>query len=149
MIALALFAALTFSQEPQGAADIVIMSTSEQQAADPWTQSVRATCGRDTLEITGYGAGRPSDREAEIRMNGRPVAGAGVARMAADLSFGRAVYRFQMLCGRTGFDILVNRGEAQIDEPVRYETARAIFQGGDLVSYSGMEAAGPEGFWFR
>ncbi len=148
MIALALFAALTFSQEPQGTAEIVIMS-SERRVADPWTQSVRATCGPDTLEITGYGAGRPLDREAEIRMNGRPVAGAGVARMAADLSFGRAVYRFQMLCGRAGFDILVNRGEAQIDEPVRYETARATFQGGELVFYSGMEAAGPEGFWFR
>lgn len=148
MIALALIAALTFSQESQATADIVIR-TSEPRIADPWTQSVRATCGPDTLEIRGYGAGRPLDREAEIRMNGRPVAGADVARIAADLSSGRAVYRFQMRCGRAGFDILVNRGEAQIDEPVRYETARAVFQDGELVSYSGMEAAGPEGFWFR
>jgi hypothetical protein len=148
MIALALFAALTFSQQPQELAEVVIMS-SERRVADPWTQSVRATCGPDTLEITGYGAGRPLDREAEIRMNGRLVAGADVARMAADLSFGSAVYRFQMRCGHEGFDILVNRGEAQVDEPVRYETARATFQGGELVLYSGMETAGPEGFWFR
>lgn len=130
--------------------DFPVVRSSPRQIADPWVQSVRATCGHDALEITGYGAGRPESREARVQVNDRPVTGPDAARLAADISSMAGVYRLQMLCPASGgFSVLINRGEAQIGGTVRYEVAHALIRDGVLVSYSEMETTDAESFWFR
>ncbi|WP_439472479.1 hypothetical protein [Brevundimonas sp.] len=132
-----------------GQEDVVLMS-GFRQVAEPWTQSVRAVCGRDVLEVMGYGAGTPQPREPRIRVNGRALTGDAVPELLGDISTASAVYRFQVMCPRNGgFSVIVSRGEVPRDGGVVYENAAARITGRELVTYSGMGQATAEDFWFR
>jgi hypothetical protein len=129
----------------------IVLMVREPRAASPWVQSVRATCGKSTITISGYGAGRPLAKSPEISVNGRPVRGGVAARLKADLSRGRAVYRLQILCSGSDDEVTVrvNVGEKPATGDVEYKSGAAYFKRGRLDSYTGLEASDADGFWFR
>ncbi len=118
--------------------------------ASPWVQSVKASCGPNRLEVSGYGGGRPLARRGIIMINARPIAGEDTAQLVNDISHERAVYRFQVLCGDPGWIILrIGWGEKPISGEVRYWSASAYFRGNKLKIYNRPEPSSIEGFWFR
>ena len=122
----------------------------EPRAASPWEQSVKARCGRSTVEISGYGAAKPLDRKATVRINGRGVEGSGRAQLLTDLANRRAAYRIAILCGGSqDFTIRVHVGEKQIDGNVRYWSGAVFLKGNRLVTYTGLQEGDESSFWFR
>jgi hypothetical protein len=122
----------------------------EPSPASPWTQSVRAFCGRNELRIEGYGAGHPPNPTPSLRVNGRLAQGAAVRQIVADLSNRRAVYRLEIVCGDPGtFSVRISQGEANENGTVRYRFGRAFFRGNLLQMYRGLEDGPADGFWFR
>ena len=151
---IAILAALLLAQSSAAQAeprDEIISSIQEPRAADPWTQTVEARCGRRRLTISGYGPRRPLGRMPEVRIDGRAVEGEAAGRLIEDLSSGSAVYRFQIRCGPVGDDqsLVVSRGERRPDGDVVYQTSSARFENGRLRSYSGFETTDADGFWVR
>jgi len=151
---IAILAALLLVQSSAtqaNARDEIIISIREPRAADPWTQTVEARCGRRRLTISGYGPRRPLGRMAEVRIDGRSIGGEAAARLIEDLSAGSTVYRFQILCGAVGDNqsLVVSRGERNREGDVIYQTSSARFENGRLRSYSGFETTDADGFWFR
>ena len=142
--------ALALAQNPVGPSQVPVIGGWEPRAASPWVRSERATCGSNVLTISGYGGGRPLDRVAEVLVNGRPVTGKAVSQFRKDLSNGWAVYRFQMLCGIPGgITVRITEGEKQKEGPVRYRSGLAFIRGNLLVSYSGLQEADADSYWFR
>jgi hypothetical protein len=132
------------------AAQNPVVMTHEPRAASPWVHSVRANCGRNILTLEGYGGGRPLDMMPRLRVNGRPVTGAAIRQLLADLSHKRAVYRLQILCGAGGeITLRIGEGEKQENGPVRYRSGAASFLGNRLRAYTGFEEVDADAFWFR
>ena len=151
---IAILAALLLAQSSAAQAeprDEIIINIQEPRAADPWTQTVEARCGRRRLTISGYGPRRPLGRMPEVRIDGRAVEGEAAGRLIEDLSSGSAVYRFQIRCGAVGDDqsLVVSRGDRSRDGDVIYQRSSARFDNGRLRSYSGFEPTDADGFWFR
>ena len=124
----------------------------EPGPAEFWRQSVTFRCGRDLLEIAGYGPSRPLGQAVRIRLNGRTPVGDRLADLSRDLGRARAVYRITALCsreGRPGISVLYYRGENVGEGVVEYHSAGAEFRNGRLTSYTGLQSTDAEGFWFR
>ncbi|WP_395946042.1 hypothetical protein [Brevundimonas sp.] len=127
----------------------VVVSTGRLQPAEPWTQSVRATCGSSTLEIVGYGAARPLGRPPVILFDGAPLAG-DTREWLSELAQPSAVYRFELLCQHTGaIYVRMNRGQKQQDGSTDYLVGDATVLAGRLVRHRPLEAANEDTFWFR
>lgn len=127
-----------------------VIAPRHPHAASPWVQSVRASCRRDVLTIDGYGGGRPLDRVPTLRVNGRPVTGGAVGQLVDDLSNKRAAYRLAILCGDAGeMGLRISEGEQLLDGPVRYRSGAAFIRGNRLQSYTGLQDANADSFWFR
>jgi hypothetical protein len=122
----------------------------EPQAASPWVQSTRASCGPLLISVSGYGAARPLDRRPSIMIGGHHARGAGVAQLLADLSHRRAAYRLTISCGGT-FDITLRiyEGEKLANGVIQYSSAAAFFRRDTLVSYTGLQQANADTFWYR
>lgn len=124
----------------------------EPTPAETWRQSVSFQCGRDLLEISGYGPARPPGHPVRIRLNGRTPVGERLGDLVLDLGRTRAVYRITALCdgqGRPGISVILYRGENVGDGVVEYRSAGAYFRGGHLTSYTGLQNTDATGFWFR
>lgn len=129
--------------------DVVIRSRDPLPAL-PWVQSVRASCGSSALTVSGYGAATPLDREPKLLVGERPITGKATEQLLDDLSHRGAAYRLQILCGSPGaITLRINKGERQLDGSIRYRSGAARIRGNLLVSYTGLEEAGPDSFWFR
>ena len=140
---LSFFLAVALTQVP-------VITVREPRAASPWVRSVRANCGNNELTISGYGGGRPLDRVAEVRVNGRPVTGNSIGQFRKDLSNGWAAYRLQILCGASGtITVRISEGEKQRNGPVRYRSGAGHIRGNVLFSYTGLQDADADSFWFR
>jgi hypothetical protein len=122
----------------------------EPQAASPWVQSTQASCGPRIVSVSGYGAAKPLDRRPSITIGGRPARGPSVGQMLADLSHRRAAYRLTIACGGS-FDITLRiyAGEKLENGAIRYSSAAAFFRGDRLVSYTGLQEANADTFWYR
>jgi hypothetical protein len=93
---------------------------------------------------------RPLDATPQLLVGRRPVAGPAVRQLREDLSHGAAVYRLQILCGRSGgINLRISEGETQQGGAVRYRGASASINGNRLVHYTGLQEARPDSFWFR
>lgn len=127
-----------------------VISPIHPHAASPWIQSVRASCGNTTLTIEGYGAGRPIGLQTKLLINGKPLTGGFAPQLLDDLSHGRAVYRLQILCGRSGETTLrIAEGEKLFNGPVRYRSAVASIKDNRLQSYTGLQDSDANSYWFR
>lgn len=122
----------------------------EPHAASPWVQSTRASCGRTSLVISGYGAANPLDHNPSVSLNGRPIVGRAVRQLISDLGHRRAAYRIQVLCGGSNdITVRIDEGEKQKDETVRYRSGAAFINGNRLTTYKGLAEADASAFWFR
>lgn len=122
----------------------------EPRSPSKWVHSVEASCGGTELVVSGYGGSRPLDSRPRLLVSGQPLRGNAAARLLSDLGHKRAVYRLQILCGRTGrIDIRISLGEKQMDGSVRYQAGAGSIRNGRLESYTGLEEADAETFWFR
>lgn len=132
------------------AADPVVM-VREPVPAEYWRQSVTFRCGRDVLEIAGYGPSRPAGRPVRIMLNGRRPSGDKLPELVRDLSRVRAVYRITGLCNQRspGISVVYVSGENVGDGVVTYNSAAAYFKDGRLRTYTGLSPDSAEGFWFR
>jgi hypothetical protein len=127
----------------------VVVSHGRLQAAEPWTQIVRATCGSSTLEIAGYGVARPQNRQPALLVDGTPLAG-DTSEWLSDLAHQSAVYRFEILCQQSGaISVRMNRGQKEQDGSTRYLVGEATVLGSRLVRYRPLEPATEDTFWFR
>lgn len=125
------------------------MLSGGDRAADPWVQSISATCDCGTLRIVNYGAGSEA-APPEVTLNDHQPSGLAIDRLERDLARGGANYRFEILCG-SGGSILVRLhvGESGRDGVVRFEIGEAVFADGALRSYTGLGASDETTFWFR
>lgn len=124
----------------------------EPRPAESWRQTVTFRCGRDVLEISGFGPSRPEGRRPRIRWNGRPPAGIHLPGLVRDLNREGAVYRFSALCagdGSPGISLRLYRGENDGTGTVEYYAAGADFRGGRLLRYTGLQRADADSFWFH
>lgn len=123
----------------------------EPRAASPWLQITEATCGKTVIRVSGYGAAMPLDRRASILLNGRPASGPGLAQLLTDLSSRRAAYRLVFPCtrGRSQITLQIIRGEKLANGTVEYHSGAASFRRDRLISYTGLQEANAETFWFR
>lgn len=138
--------ALAFGMAGQGP---VVMSGRDQPAS-PWNQAVAASCGATKVEILGHGGGRPLARQAQVRVNGKPLSGPGADTLIADLSRPSAVYRIEVLCPTNGdVRLRIATGEAQPDGEVKFRVGSATLRGDQLVEHSALAPAGPQDFWYR
>ena len=127
-----------------------VIMVREPTPASPWVQSVEARCGKDLLRISGYGAGRPAGRVAELRVNGVTVRGDAVARLQADLSTRGAAYRLEISCGSPGqIYVRISQGLKEEDGSLRFRFSAASIQYGRLRTYTGFQDGAAEDFWFR
>ena len=132
------------------AAPPIYIGGREPHAASPWVQSTHASCGKNVISIAGYGAAMPLDRPASIFINKRPPVGPALAQLLTDLSHRRAAYRLTVACGGSfHITLRVMEGEKQIDGTIRYSSAAAFFRGNTLMSYTGLQHANAETFWYR
>jgi hypothetical protein len=126
-----------------------VVGAGRLRPAEPWTQSVRATCGSSTLEIVGYGVSRPQGRQAVVLFDGAPLAG-DTREWLSELSQPSAVYRFELLCRQTGaIYVRMNRGQKQQDGSTDYLVGDATVLAGRLVRHRPLEATTEDTFWFR
>ncbi len=118
--------------------------------AEAWEQSLMLRCGNTTLQIAGYGAARPLNRAVQIRVNGRPLAGAGAEALRRDLSNRRAAYRLAGRCPRqrSSIALIIHRGEQEAGV-VHYSVGSGLIVNGRLDNYRGVQPANAESFWFR
>jgi len=73
-----------------------------------------------------------------------------MTRLLADLAHRRAAYRLTISCGRSSEVALrIYQGEKLEDGSIRYGSASASFVGERLISYTGLQAANAETFWYR
>ena len=123
----------------------------EPRAANPWVQTAQATCGNTVMRVRGYGAAMPLDQRASISLNGRKTNGALLTQLLTDLSSRRAAYRLVFLCtrGRPEITLQIVRGVKLANGTVEYHSGAATFRGDRLVSYTGLQEANAETFWFR
>jgi len=122
--------------------------TREPVIPQVWTQSVRARCDRQSIEISGYGASDKRRRPANVTINGRRLTGDGADKLYADLSVRSAVYRITILCGQDGIVTMrLYRGAAR-NGAVEYYAANANIKNGHLIDYTGLQPTEVEGFWF-
>ena len=93
----------------------------------------------------------PLDRRASISLNGRPANGSQLAQLLTDLSSRRAVYRLVFPCtrGRSQITLQIIRGEKLANGTVGYHSGAASFRGDRVISYTGLQEANAETFWFR
>ena len=146
----ALLLALAIAQNPVSPSQVPTVTVREPRPATSWVQSVRANCGRNTLTVAGYGVASPLERAPQVLVGRRTLAGKSVARLLGDLSNRRAVYPLRILCDRDGaMTLRINEGEKQRGGGVRYRSGAAFMKGNLLVSYTGLEEADEESFWFR
>jgi hypothetical protein len=122
----------------------------EPQAASPWVQSTRASCGPLLISVSGYGAAKPLGRRPSIMIGNHPARGAGVAQLLTDLAHRRAAYRLTVSCGgMSEIAVRIYEGEKVPNGVIRYSSAAAFFRGSRLVSYTGLQEANAETFWYR
>lgn len=124
----------------------------EPVRAETWRQTVTFRCGRDVLEISGYGPSLPEGRRPQIRWNGRAPAGIHLPELVRDLSREGAVYRFTALCAgdsSPGISLRLYRGENDGTGAVEYHAAGADFRNGRLLRYTGLQSADADTFWFH
>lgn len=115
-----------------------------------WNLSTQADCGRRRLQISGYGVSVYTGATPRVTFEGRPLRGAKVAQLIADLSEIEAVYRFSVQCERTGeLTLSISEGKLQRDGSVHYRAGLATIKAGKLDFYSGLDPADTESFWFR
>lgn len=127
-----------------------VISPRHPHSALPWVQSVRARCGSTALAIDGYGAAKPLEGVPELLINDQPITGKSIPLLLNDLSNRRAVYRLQILCGDPGeITVRIDEGEKQAGGAVRYRSGAAFIEAGRLVTYTGLEEADADSFWFR
>lgn len=127
-----------------------VIAGQEPKAASPWVQSVEAKCGEDVLRISGYGAAKPLDRVAELRVNGTPVTGVGAEQIQADLSNRRAAYRLEITCGHPGqIFVRISQGLREADGTNRFRFSGAAIKDGRLRTYTGFQYGEADDFWFR
>lgn len=136
------------------AAQGVYIGGPEPGPAEFWRQTVTYRCGRDVLEISGFGPSRPEGRQPRVTLNGRSPRGARLSELVRDLSREGAVYRFTALCagdGRPGISLRLYRGENVGDRTmdVEYYAAAADFVSGELRSYTGLQRGDADSFWFN
>lgn len=127
----------------------VEITVREPYAARDSRQSASFRCGRDVLEISGYGDSRPEGRPPRVRLNGRVPAGADLPQLLRDLAHSRAAYRFTAHCnsdGGPGFYFRLYRGENVRGADVEYHIGIGYFTGGRLRSYAGHESY-EDSFW--
>lgn len=137
--------ALLFAMAPQG----VVITVREPYPARDSQQSATFRCGRDVLEISGYGLSRPEGRPPRVGLNGRVPPGADLPVLLRDLARQRAAYRFTAHCssdGRSGVWFRLYRGESVRDRDVEYYIGNGYFTGGRLRSYTGSQSSA-ESFW--
>ena len=128
----------------------IAVSTHEPRSASPWVQSTRASCGQVAVLISGYGAANPLGQRPSIKIGGRPARGSGVTRLLDDLSHRRAAYRLTISCGRRSeVTLRIHEGEKLEDGTIRYRSAVAYLEKERLASYSGLQDANAETFWYR
>jgi len=122
----------------------------EPRSANPWVQSTRASCGSANIVVSGYGAANPLDQRPSVTVGGHPARGPAMTRLLADLAHRRAAYRLTISCGRSSEVALrIYQGEKLEDGSIRYGSASASFVGERLISYTGLQAANAETFWYR
>lgn len=126
----------------------------EPVPAEHWRQTVTFRCGRDVLEISGFGPSRPEGRLPRVTLNGHSPRGARLPELLRDLGREGAVYRFTGLCagdGSPGISLRLNRGENVGDRnmDVEYYAAGAYFIHGELRTYTGLQRGDADGFWFN
>ncbi|MFL6780442.1 MAG: hypothetical protein ACJ8FF_02065 [Sphingomicrobium sp.] len=93
---------------------------------------------------------RPRDRPARILINRSEVGGRQRGQLLADLAHRRAAYRIEILCGGSqDVTIRVHVGERQADRKVRYWSGAGFIKGTTLVSYTGLQDADENSFWFQ
>lgn len=134
------------------ASQVPVIGGPEPVPAETWRQTVTCRCGRDVLEISGYGPLRPEGRRPQIRWNGRPPAGIHLPELVRDLRRVGAVYRFTALCagdGSPGISLRLNRGENDGTGNVEYYAAAAYFRGGQPLRSTGLQSADVDSFWFH
>ena len=138
---------LLLAMAPQG----VEITVREPAPAGYSQQSVTFRCGRDVLEMSGYGESRPEGRPPRIRLNGRVPSGASLPELLRDLGHRDAVYRFTVHCdpARPGLYLGFYRGEQVRYRDVAYSIGNAHFAGGRLRSYGGAQPAHADSFWFH
>jgi len=122
----------------------------EPVAASPWTQTFRARCYGDTLEIIQ--PLRPRGSSVVIRMNGRNVRG-DTRGLVQELGKRGAAYRFQFLCSnphyaRKGISIRWRSGLFDGHGHVNYRSGNAQFRNGRLIGHT-VEEGNEAGFWYR
>lgn len=139
-----LVAALLLNPNP------VIMSY-HPPSAHGWQQAVVFRCSRTTLRVTGYGASKPMTGVAAITVNGAILEGAAVDALRRDLSNRRAAYRLGARCPRdsNSISLFIVSGEKLEAGEVAYRSAAALIRGNRLASYTGLQEAGADDFWFR
>lgn len=140
MLSLALIAA---AQVPQ-------IISYEPVAASPWTQTYRATCYGETLEIVQ--PLRPDGALPVIRMNGRRVKG-DTRVLLQELGKRGAAYRVSFLCSnphyaRKGISMRWFSGLFDGYGHVNYRAGNAQFRAGRLVGHH-EEDANEKAFWYR
>jgi hypothetical protein len=133
---------------------VPVVSGSEPASASPWSEIVDAHCNESHLRITRYvQAGEGRDGTAKVEVDGQSIRGGRVEALRQDLGIPGAVYRFQILCQKSGETLVrVNVGSADSDGQVRYRVATAAVSDGELIHYSSLdegEESDAETFWYR
>jgi hypothetical protein len=120
-------------------------------SAEGWEQTVVFRCGGTSLRVSGYGASKPLTGVASITVNDVALEGAAVEALRRDLSKRRAAYRLGARCPResNSISLFIVSGEKLQAGDVAYWSAVASIRGERLQSYSGLQEAGPDSFWFR
>ena len=130
------------------ASEIVVM-VKEPVAASPWTESVSASCGSNTLEVLQ--PWRPVGAAPEVTINGKPVEG-DMSELVRDLSEPRAAYRFSVRCSQdpssTAISLHWVRGLSDETGVLAFRAGRAAFQDGRVVETDSFEVTA-EDFWYR
>ena len=132
-------------------AQAIYIGGPEPHASTLWVQTAQATCGKTIIRVSGYGAAMPLKRRASISLNGRPANGPQVKQLLTDLSSRRAAYRLEFPCtrGSSQVTLRINRGEKLPNGTIEYHSGAATFRGDRLISYTGLQEANAETFWFR
>lgn len=131
-------------------AQVPVVMSGRDSPASPWVQSVQASCGSNVLTVAGYGAARPLDRRPRVLVGRRSVTGPAVRQLLDDLATRGAVYRLTILCdARGGTELRIDEGMKQRGGGVHYRSGVAFIKGKLLVSYTGLEEADADTFWFR
>jgi len=119
--------------------------------AEGWEQAAEFRCGGTTLRVEGYGMAKPSAGSAAVTIDRVDLEGAAANALRKDLSNRRAVYRLGARCPKESSSIalVIVSGEKTEGGEVAYRSGAALIKGNRIQSYTGLQEAAADGFWFR